>query len=181
MIVLRDRPITGHDDLAGNGFELELQVVHLRDLDPEMLLADIRLAPLAVLGQGSRADRTKVLGQALRLIEAAGDSTVPERVKLTLTLATIRLDRPTIQRTLEEERMAQSIGEEILDEVYGKPAREEGLQTGRIGLLTTLLRERFGDRPQVDEAGRRLAELSDAQAVRAVNAAADLDELIREG
>jgi hypothetical protein len=96
VIVLGEGRVRGHQDLAGQGFALDLGLVYLRDRDPEGLLTDLTLAPLAVLGRGGPARRAAVFAQALRLIREHGGSRTPELLEFALVMATIRLTPPTI-------------------------------------------------------------------------------------
>jgi hypothetical protein len=50
VIVLGEGTVRGHDEPARRGFSLKLNIVYVRDLDPEVLLGSANLAPLSVLG-----------------------------------------------------------------------------------------------------------------------------------
>ena len=57
--------------------------------------------------------------------------------------------------------------------------REEGREEGREAVLLALLQSRFGDRSQVRDVARRLADWDDqAAAVAAIMAASDLSSLL---
>ena len=56
--------------------------------------------------------------------------------------------------------------------------RDEGLEEGRETLLSALLLDRFGERPELTSLARRLARLPDpVQAVHAVTTATTFEEL----
>jgi hypothetical protein len=76
--------------------------VYLRDRDPAEFLTDPALAVPAFLGRGSPRQREHVLGRALRLITASGHPQMSELHLRALFLATLRLDRTTIDRIWKE-------------------------------------------------------------------------------
>jgi len=177
VIVLGDGTVRGHRDREHSGFELDLDLLYLRDLDPAVLLARPSLAPLAVLGRGDVPARAGAFAAALRLIRAQGGDRADELLEFAAVLGTIRLDRPTMERIAKEVPMtAESIAEFWRDGEIGQiliqQGRQEGRQEGRAELLMTLLRASFGDQPDLPEIAQRLAGWPSTEAaVRAITAA----------
>jgi hypothetical protein len=175
-------------------------VVYLREHDPEEFLDDPVLAPLAVLARGSRKQREAVLGAALRLIRDSGHPRTAELLQIAETLATIRLDLPTIERIRKENGMSvqplvdfwrdSEIGEQLqaLGHQKGRKegrhegrqeGRREGRDEGRAGVLLALLRVRFAGQPGLKAVAERLATWSDQAASEAIIAATDPAELLK--
>jgi len=76
----------------------------------------------------------------------------------------------------------ESVAEFYRDTRFGQKLRAEGrdkgLEEGREMLLSALLLDRFGERPELSSLARRLAQLPDPfQAVHAVTTATMIDEL----
>lgn len=174
VLFLADGVVEGHDDLAANGFALDLNVVHLRTIEPEVLLRSPTLAPLAVLGRGSAEVRARALAEALTLIAEKGGERQHELLEFSTTLATITLDPNTIEKIVGEVVMTvESIKEFYKDTWMIREAKAEG----REELLLPLLRERFGEQPGLAEVVQNLKTLPPGEAVHAVLAATTLADL----
>ena len=184
VLVLGDGRMDSVDDPREGGFRLGCRVVHLRDVDPEDLLARPATAPLAVLGRGGPEVRARAFLRALRLVAGEAGAHAKVLVEAASVLATIRLDRPMIEKIREEagmtvESVADFWAETEFGRVLQQRAREEGLERGRLQALAALLRVRFGDGPDVEEAAGRLAPAPDFDTVvRDVSTAGSLDELL---
>jgi hypothetical protein len=203
VLVLGAGRVAGFDDLAGSGFALDLRVVYMRTMDPGRFLGVPSLAPLAVLGRGSVRERAGVFAAAVRVIREQGGSRVQELMQFADRLATITLDRSTIEAIVKEAGMSleslESIERDFGPTEYVRglrreahsegrsegrdegrnEGRNEGREQARVELLTALLRERFGDRADVSALARRLAGWPEvATAVHAVSAASSLDDLL---
>lgn len=185
IIVLGGGRVEGHEDPVRTGFWLDLNVVYLRDVDPEWFLGGPELAPLAVLGRGGREVRERACGRALRLIHQAGGVRTEDLLDFTCVLATIILDRDAVQRILKEVGMTmESIAEfyrdtdlgHVLQDVGRKEGRKEGRQEGREAALVEAITDRFGPDPGVPVIAHRLAGWS-VGAFHAVIAAASLADL----
>ncbi len=206
VIVLGQGLIRGHDDPDQEGFMLVLNAVYLRDQDPEPLLAEISLAPLAALGRGRPDQRARYLARAIQLIVQTAGVRSSELLEYAIVLATITLKLSTIVEIVEEADMTVEsfAGEILLETKWGRSfrqeaeaqgreqgratgleeGREEGREAGREEareeLLAILLRDRFGARPEIEAVAHRLAGgLEPAAAVRAITTAADFDDFLR--
>jgi hypothetical protein len=202
VIVLGNGLVRGHDDLERFGFALDLRVIYLRERDPAEFLTSPELAPLAVLARGSGAVREQSLAAAFRLLK---NSSHPRVIDLRLSaemLAGIRLDRPTIDRIARECGMDISDirpmveyfrdtewSQELLRESEEKVRQqgleqgqqqglEQGLERGRERMLVALLRTRFGDDVQVQEAAHHLASWPEGAAIEAITEAVDPQSLL---
>jgi predicted transposase YdaD len=195
VLVLGAGRVRGYDDYAGSGFALDLNVIYLRELDPSVFLDGPGLAPLAVLGQGSADERAKAFATAVALIREHGGAQARDLLEFANLLATITLDSSTIERIVEEadmmtleekSRALEEIAEEFGETPYMRSirqrerqeGREAGREAGREELLTALLRERFGDHPQLAATAHRLAAWPDATtAIHAISVAGSLDAI----
>jgi hypothetical protein len=188
IVVLGSGLVTGFDDLERLGFALQVKVVYLRDCDPQEFLRNPAMAPFAVLARGSRAERERSLGAALRLIRDSGHPQKRVLLQVLDGLAGIRLDRATVERTEKENGMSiEPLVEFYLDTELGQrmvdigrqqglgqgleQGREQGLEQGRERLLLALMRVRFGDDPELPTVARRLAAWPEEAAITAITAA----------
>jgi hypothetical protein len=183
----------------------DLQVIYLRDVDPERFLRTpgAGLAPLAVLARGADHERVRTLGAAVRVIRRDGGVRSGELFQLATGLARIALDRPTIEAIAKEAGMtlrelADQLAEFYKDSYVGEivkersrelgleegreqgleEGREQGREQGRAGVLIAVLRSRFGDHPDNDEVAHRLAGWDPALAVTAITSAAAPSDLL---
>lgn len=184
-----------------SGFRLGCRALYLRDVEPAVLLADPAVAPLAVLGAGTPLQRVEALALALRVIREAGGRHLAERLESAVVLATIRLDRPTIELAEEASMSTDSMAkfyEDIVDfydeTPIGRALRQrgraegvaearaegvaEGVEAGRAETLALLLVRRFGERPEIAGIARSLAGRADFAAACERVSVASLDELL---
>jgi hypothetical protein len=169
IVVLGDGRVTGYDDL-NNGFVLDLHVVYLREHDPGGFLADPVLAPLAVLTRGSRKERQNTLAAAFTLISQSRHPQTQDLLQIAETLATIRLPHPSIIQIREETKMSI---QPIVQLYKTTPLGDEMRDWGREETLLAMLSHRFGERPEIAEAAKRLASWPQAAAVEAILSTAD--------
>lgn len=199
VVVLGTGRVHGHDDLQSNGFALDLRITYLRDEDPRRFLTHPVLAPLAVLGRGGPAARAAALTEALTLIGRQGGDLASDLLEASGVMATIHLDRSTIDAAVKETGMSiesiasfyegTELGRELVRRGHAEgreegrqEGRQEGLRSGReqgaARMLAVILRERFGDRPEIELLSRRLASTDAAQALHAIEHASSLEELL---
>lgn len=186
-IVLGEGRVRSADD-PENGFTLGLHTIYLRDCDPLPLLSVPGLAPLAVLARGDRSIRARSLVAAVSVIQAQTEAG-PQQAQLleaAAVLATIRLDGHTIDQIRRESGLSvESIADFYSETEVGRELVNRGIEQGleRSGqMLATLLRDRFGDRPEIPEIVGRLARWPDpASAVHAVTRARSLSDLLVPG
>jgi hypothetical protein len=181
-IVLGEGRVRSVDDLD-NGFTLGLRTTYLRECDPALFLSVPGLAPLAVLAQGDRETRARALVRAVSLIQTQSGPHQAQLLEVAAVLATIRLDGPTIDLIRRESGMSvESIADFYSETEVGRELLNRGIEQGlqRSGqLLAALLRDRFGEQPEIVEITERLVHWPDpAAAVRAVTRAATLTELL---
>jgi hypothetical protein len=199
VIVLGDGWLQPCDDLE-TGFRLGLRITYLRELDPEPLLATAGLAPLAVLASGDQGRRAQSLAGAFEMIRSGTTpgSGQDQLLEAAAILATIRLDRLTIDQIAKESGMTvesiadfysdTKIGQELLrrgeakGEARGEARGEaKGEARGVRATLEALLKERFGDQDDLPAVAAGLAHwASPAAAVQAITTAGTLDDLRRE-
>ena len=184
VLVLGDGRMDSVDDPRSDGFRLGCRAVHLRDVDPELLLASPATAPLAVLARGAPEERARSFHRALRVVTHAAGEQSAVLVDVASVLATIRLDLPMIEKIREEVGMTvESVADFWADSSWGRViqarAREQGIEQGRLQVLGTLLRVRFGDVPQVAQVAPRLATADDFDVVvRDVWSAVSIEDLL---
>jgi hypothetical protein len=186
-IVLGDGRVRSADD-PENGFTLGLRTIYLRDCDPAPLLSVPGLAPLAVLAEGDRQARARSLVAAVNAIQT-GTESGPGQAQLleaAAVLATIRLDGLTIDQIRRESGLSvESIADFYSETEVGRELVNRGIEQGiereidrSRQMLATLLRDRFGDQPEIAPIVERLVRWPDpAAAVHAVTRAICLDEL----
>jgi hypothetical protein len=178
VIVLGDGRVRSHPDLRD--LEARLTVIYLRDLDPATLLSHPGLVPLAVLGHATPEQRVQVFTDSVRLIRHHGGPRLPENLEFAGLLASIRLDPTTIERIIEEAGMtAESIAEFFRPTKTAQLLLNEGREEGRTGVLVYLLRDRFGDHPDLTAVAHQLATWPDAStAVRAITDATTFADVL---
>jgi hypothetical protein len=181
-IILGDGRVRSVDDPA-NGFTLGLRTIYLRECDPALFLGVPGLAPLAVLAQGDRESRARALFRAVSVIQAQPGPRQAQLLEAAAVLATIRLDGPTIDLIRRESGMSvESIADFYSETEVGRELLNRGIEQGleRSGqLLAALLRERFGEQPEIAEVTQRLVHWPDpAAAIQAVNRAGSVSELL---
>jgi hypothetical protein len=186
VLVLGGGQIKGHDDLSGLGFALDLRIIYARDVDPSVFLNGPDLAALAVLGRGTTYERAKAYSTAITLIrEHAGPDTAG-LLEFAGLMAAITLDSSIVRQIVEEAAMTReeaNLTLERLTEEFGetalvRSAREESHTSARTEVLAAMLRERFGDEPDVAAVAERLASWADtAAAVHAISTAETLDKI----
>jgi predicted transposase YdaD len=166
-------------------------VTYLRDHDPDELLSDLSVAPLASLGRVRRpAGREQVLRSALELI---GAQAAPERVgdlaAVAIVLAGIHLDPDTIERARREAGMPISLEGTVAGRILRQRAEAEGEARGRVegealgrvegeaAVVERLLANRFGADERTGAIARQLVERHGETAVDLVLSASTLDDL----
>jgi hypothetical protein len=194
-IVLGRGRLVLRDD-AVNGFYLGLRVVYLSETDPSEVLARPNLAALSILTKGDQQDRAESVLKTLRLLRTFPLDRRRGLLEAMTSLATISLDRSTIDLITKElkmtvESVAEFYSETDLGRAIGKQAHEQGLEQGLeqgreqgrqqelTQSLIDLLRVRFGIHPQIPALAEHLAHESDRAArVRAITEAETLDDLL---
>lgn len=132
------------------------RVVKMWEQDPEPLLANPELAPLAVLARSDQPEElVRQVADVVQNIPDAGlrsDSTAAAYM-----LAGLRFDQTLLRSLFREEIMKHS--STYLDLVERSETRGEqrGIVQGALGMLKELLRHHFGQLPEVVE--ERLAKL----------------------
>jgi hypothetical protein len=175
-----------HDELLDPPqLHLRYEVTYLRDEDPEPLLSDPTLAPLAVLARAhDRNERTHTLRRALTVIATVEDpSHRNDLVHTAGTLAAIHLDAATIEELTTEAGMPFILDEDtvggrsiaVAAEARGE-ARGEARQRART--LARLMRRTFGDDPRIPALAERLAQLPEEPTLDATLSATTLDDLV---
>jgi hypothetical protein len=196
LLVLEGGRVSEFIDPVLSWFWRRLGVLFLRDVDPEMLLAEPSLAPLAVLGRGDQKARVQVLGRALAVVRDEGGERATELRAFAVALARIRLEESTINNIVREvdvtpqEFMAEMIwngnwGAEIRRDMRNKftkeglvEGREQGREQGREHLLVALIQDRFGAHPDTSAVAEELiGRMDDREAVHAVTSATSLADL----
>jgi len=183
-IVLGEGRVRSADD-PENGFQLGLRTIYLRECDPELFLTVPGLAPLAVLARGDQATRARSLASAVNLIQSQPGPQQSQLLEAAAVLATIRLDGPTIDVIRRESGMSvESIADFYSETEVGRELLNRGLEQGlelSAQMIAALLRDRFGDQPQIAEITDRLVHGPDpASAARAITRAETLSELLAE-
>ncbi|MBK6872088.1 MAG: Rpn family recombination-promoting nuclease/putative transposase [Kineosporiaceae bacterium] len=179
----------------GDRFFTRFDVTYVRRQDPDELLSQVALAPLASLGAVQRTrDRRVILRRALQVIH---DGAAPEQarrlVDVAAVLAAIHLDAATIEEVGREAAMPISLEGTDAGRVIAQRGRTEGRDEGRVegrvegrlegraegesAVLAELLTARFGADDRIPHLARRLAAAGEKAAVSAVLAAATLDAL----
>jgi len=168
------------------GFRLGLRAIMVRDADPQVLLADPGLAPLAVLTRGSPQRRCHHLAQALLLIRSEPPRRRSALVEASLELARIVLDRPTIDLIRKETGMtveetadfySESDWAKVLQDRGRAQGRQEGRQEGRARVLLALLRTRFGQHPDLPALAELLSSWEESVAIEAITNAERPEEI----
>ncbi len=184
-IVLGDGHLRDLSD-PETGFRLGLRTVHVRDADPQALLADPALAPMAVLTRGTREARQHRLAQALIRIRKEPPNRRSALVEASLELARIVLDRPTIDQIRKETKMtveetadfySESDWAKVLKDRGRQEGRQEGLRTGQARTLLALMRTRFGDHPSLDALAEELSQADEAVAIEAITRANRVEDV----
>jgi hypothetical protein len=186
VVVLGAGTVSGHDDLAANGFALELRVVYLRNHDPAEYLRSPVSAPFAALARGTPAERERSLARALTLLRTSGHPSALSWRQAAETLARLRLDPATIHRigkeivmNIQERRplvdfyLDSEVGQDIME-----IGRSQGRSTGRAELVLALLRVRFPQDPRVQAVAEQLTSWDDAAVAEAIARADSLDVLV---
>jgi hypothetical protein len=180
VLVLGDGWVRGHDDPDRYGFSLDLNIVYLRELAAGRFLDDPEFALFAALGRGGSKARAEAFAAAIRLIKEHGTDQVGKLLEFATVLATIRLDATTIKGIIEEAGV--TVESDIMEEIFRDTGLARGLlRKGREELLVALLRERFGDHPDIPAITHSLAKWPDATSVaHAISTAATLDDLLTQ-
>jgi hypothetical protein len=184
-IILGEGWLQSCDDPA-NGFALGLRNVYLRERDADPLLARPVLAPVAVLAKGDVDARGAYLATAYKLAEPMPEGLRSMLRQAALDLATITLDRSTIDRIRKEsgmtvESIADFYSETEVGQELGRRGIEQGIEQGIERTLAALLRSRFGNHGQVRAIAGQLARLPDqALAIDMIVRAQSLEDLLKE-
>lgn len=168
-------------------FALRLHVTYLRDADPEVLLADPALAPMAVLARAATPnDREVTLRRSLRAVARLPDSGRRRDLAQTAAvLAGIHLDATTIEEHMQEAGMPISFAETIPGQqlrAEGKAegraeGKAQGKAEGKAEVFADLLRRVHGDDPRIPALAAALVQLPTDQALAALQDGASLDDL----
>jgi len=144
VIFLRptNSPTVYNDTLAVGKTRHQFRIIRLWEQNPEPLLNNPALLPLAVLAQTNSPENIleQVAAQVDRIEESEERKNIAACVEL---LASIKFDRQLIQQYLTEELMRESpLYQEILQE-----GREQGFRQGKLETLTRQLTRRLGTIP----------------------------------
>jgi predicted transposase YdaD len=122
----------------GDHFFCRTSVTYLRDHDPDELLTDVSVAPLASLGRvAPPRGRAQVLRSALEMIGArAAPDRVSDLAAVAIVLAGIHLDPDTIEQARKEAGMPISLEGTVAGRILRQRAeargRVEGEARGRV-------------------------------------------------
>lgn len=151
QVVLFLKPIDSEavqiDRFAAENTSHRYQVLRLWEQDPELLLADPGLLPLAVLAQTHAPEQllTQVAERVQRIRPIEQQTSLSAYAQL---LAGIKFEKELIQQIFRRSAMRESvIYQEIFQEGEQK-GRQEGQQEGERSLLLRLLTRRFGPIPE---------------------------------
>jgi hypothetical protein len=171
-----------HDDQLDYAFAVH----YLRDAPVAPLLADVGLAPFAVLANHpDDGHRARALRAALDLFAEVSDKQTREvLVQAATDLAALRLDEATINSTWEDSAMPiPSLIQRKYDEGVHEGVEQgieqgiqQGIQLGRERLLASFLRQRFGQDARIPVIAKRLAAIDSDDWLARINAAAALEE-----
>jgi hypothetical protein len=161
------------------GFNLGLRTIYLRESDPAELMAYPNLAGLTVLAQGDTHARGRALADAIQRVRDLPEERQERLTNAMLVVATIALDRSTIDLIVKESGMTiETVAEFYSGTEVGQELRNQGREEGAARTLAALLRARFGDHPQVRDIAEHLAHaLDDDASIRIVTEAHTLDDL----
>jgi len=183
IVVLGEGTVTGFDNYEQNDFAVNLDVLYLRDADPDQFMDDVNFAPLALLRRIDPAEKVKVAARVIEMIRERGGKRLAQLLEFIAVLAVIASDRAVVEKIIEETEMTvESIAEFYRDTSVGQQLCQEGKEKGREeereALLAALITERFGPSPQAAALAHRLARLPDgAHAVHLITTATSLGDL----
>jgi predicted transposase YdaD len=165
----------------------DLRTIYLRESDPAELMAYPNLAGLTVLAQGDTHARGRALADAIQRVRDLPEERQERLTNAMLAVATIALDRSTIDLIVKESGMTiETVAEFYSGTEVGQELRNQGRVEGRVEgreegaarTLAALLRARFGDHAQVRTIAEHLAHtLDDDASIRIVTEAHTLDDL----
>ncbi|WP_448562532.1 Rpn family recombination-promoting nuclease/putative transposase [Trichothermofontia sp.] len=148
----------------------EYDVLCLWEQDPQLLLQDLALLPLAPLAAAPQPE-TLLQQVAARIRQLESEQQRRELSTYTQIFAGLRFKKPLIRQIFQEGLMRESvIYQEILQE-----GRQEGRQEGELNLTLRLLKRRFGEIAL--ELETRVRGLSLAQLEALAEALFDFDEV----
>ena len=137
--------------------------------------------------RGDRAELEKVARRVVKVVRERGGERTEQLLEFVSVLAVIASNPDVVERIIEETEMTvESVAEFYRDTRFGQKlraegreeGRDEGLEEGRETLLSALLLDRFGERPELSSLARLLAQWPDpVQAVHAVTTATTIEEL----
>jgi hypothetical protein len=166
-----------HGDSTGiweqDGIRIQFEVIKLREEDPEWLLASADIAPFAALGRAAnKKERIDLLSRAFTVLSRAHltDEYRRDLVYVAAVLAGIYLSTDQVKTAWKESAMGNSLAH--LPEFLRDYAKEL-----EIEMLTSMIRRKFGDAPDIDQVAQRLASLGSEAAADALFDAKTLDEL----
>jgi hypothetical protein len=179
IVVLGEGTVSGYDDYQANDFAVKLQVLYLRDADPDTFLGDVNFAPLAMLRRAGPAESVKVAARVIDVVRERGGERLEQLLEFIAVLAVIASDPAVVEKIIEETEMTvESIAEFYRETRVGQRLQAEGREKERESLLMALLAERFGPGPELAALAHRLARVPDgATAVHLIATATSLDEL----
>ena len=171
----------------GDHFFCRTSVTYLRDHDPDELLTDVSVAPLASLGRvAPPRGRAQVLRSALEMIGArAAPDRVSDLAAVAIVLAGIHLDPDTIEQARKEAGMPISLEGTVAGRILRQRAeargRVEGEARGRVegevAVIERLLTSRFGIDRRTAAVARRLVGRHGESAVDLVLSASTLADV----
>ncbi len=119
------------------------RVIRMWEQDPETLLANPGLLPLAVLARTEVP--SSLLQQVADLVEQIGEPQQQREISAyTEILAGLKFDKNLIRRFLREELMRESVIYQEIQQEAKQQGRQEGKQEGEATLVLRLLTRRFG-------------------------------------
>jgi hypothetical protein len=185
VVVVGDGTIRRHDDPVHTGREFDLQLLYLKDLEPDWFLLSPAFTRL------SRSKSAPTVSQILESVEArlqpvpgspvpSEDGDIPERL-VSLFFAGRFGPPPDLEYPVWGSDWAAALTTALalyaitqFEEVRRRIGRREGI----ADVLGDVLRERFGEHPNISPLAYQLAGSSDLDAVvQIITAATDLRDL----
>ena len=163
----------------GDHFFCRTSVTYLRDHDPDELLTDVSVAPLASLGRvAPPRGRAQVLRSALEMIGArAAPDRVSDLAAVAIVLAGIHLDPDTIEQARKEAGMPISLEGTVAGRMLRQRAEARGRVEGEVAVIERLLTSRFGIDRRTAAVARRLVGRHGESAVDLVLSASTLADV----
>jgi hypothetical protein len=122
IVVLGEGTVSGYDDYRANDFAVNLQVLYLRDADPDTFLGDVNFAPQAMLRGAGPAESVKVAARVIDVVRERRGERLEQLLEFIAVLAVIASDPAVVEKIIEETEMTV----EALPSSTGKPESGSG-------------------------------------------------------